>query len=81
MTPHNSKTPPGRTFEGNQAGARCKLVLLTWLAVYPTMTLLFALLGPTIAPWPLPLRTLALSSIMVPIVTIIVMPRLSRMLT
>ena len=40
---------------------RYKLALLTWAAAYALITTFLALLGPTIAGWPLALRTLALS--------------------
>jgi antibiotic biosynthesis monooxygenase (ABM) superfamily enzyme len=58
---------------------RYKLALLTWVGAYTVITLLLALLGPQIASWPLVLRTLLLSVVMVVALTWIVMPRLTRL--
>lgn len=63
------------------AGApRYKLALLTWVAAYPVITLILGLLGPEIADWPLGLRTLAVSVLMVATLTWLVMPALTRVL-
>lgn len=40
--------------------------LITWLAVYPTITVALGLLGPATAHLPLPLRTLILTAVVVP---------------
>jgi hypothetical protein len=58
---------------------RYKLALLTWAAAYAVITLLLALLGPTMASWPLALRTLLLSVTMVVALTWVVMPRLTHL--
>ena len=58
---------------------RYKLALVTWIGVYPIITLLLALLGPTTAAWPLPLRTLLLTALMVPTLTWLVIPTLTRL--
>jgi uncharacterized protein len=58
---------------------RYKLALLTWAGAYATITLILAVLGPTMAPWPLPLRTLLLSALMVTVLTWLVMPSLTRL--
>lgn len=55
-----------------------KLALLTWSAIYPSMTVLFALAGPYLQPLPLPLRTLVLTGCVVPFVVLLVMPILIR---
>ena len=57
---------------------RYKLALLTWGAAYVVITLILALLGPAIAGWPLPLRTLLISAMMVGILTFVVLPVLTR---
>ena len=57
---------------------RYKLALLTWAGAYVVITLILDLLGPTMAPWPLPLRTLALSALMVAALTWLVIPGLTR---
>ena len=67
----------GRSAAG--AAARFKVALLTWVAAYTTITAVLALLGPTIAGWPLALRTLVLSVSMVATLTWVIMPRLTRL--
>jgi antibiotic biosynthesis monooxygenase (ABM) superfamily enzyme len=57
---------------------RYKVALLTWAGAYAVITLILALLGPTMAPWPLPLRTLVLSALMVAALTWLVIPSLTR---
>ena len=61
------------------AAPRFKLALLTWVSAYALITTFLALLGPTIAGWPLALRTLVLSVTMVSTLTWIIMPRLTRL--
>ena len=58
---------------------RYKLALLTWAGAYAVITLILAVLGPTMAAWPLPLRTLALSALMVAALTWLVIPTLTRL--
>ena len=61
------------------AAPRFKLAILTWASAYALITTFLALLGPTIAGWPLALRTLVLSVTMVSTLTWIIMPRLTRL--
>ena len=71
----------GRDVPGRHRPAgppRYKLALLTWVSAYAVITVLLALLGPTIASWPLVLRTLLISAAMVITLTWVVMPRLTR---
>jgi antibiotic biosynthesis monooxygenase (ABM) superfamily enzyme len=65
--------PPGA------APPRYKLALLTWAGAYAVITLILAVLGPAMAPWPLPLRTLLLSVLMVAAMTWLVIPSLTRL--
>ena len=58
---------------------RYKLALLTWAGAYALITLILAVAGPTMASWPLALRTLVLSAAMVVALTWLVMPRLTRL--
>jgi hypothetical protein len=71
----NEKAPPG-------AGQppRYKQAILTWLGVYPALTVTLAVLGPTMEGWPLPLRTLLVTLIMVPALTWMILPFLRRVL-
>ncbi|GFE66953.1 hypothetical protein [Litoreibacter roseus] len=55
-------------------------VLVTWAAAWPTITaLLFALDG-VLGHWPLALRTLVLTGLMVPAMTVVIVPALNRLL-
>jgi antibiotic biosynthesis monooxygenase (ABM) superfamily enzyme len=57
---------------------RHRLALIVWLAIYPTITLLLHLGGPVINDWPLPLRTLALTAVAVPLMVFVLLPVLQR---
>ena len=65
-------TPPA-------APPRYKLALLTWAGAFGVITLILDLLGPTMAGWPLVLRTLLISVLMVNALTWIVLPALTRL--
>ncbi|MFE9247972.1 hypothetical protein [Streptomyces sp. NPDC007088] len=52
--------------------------LLTWLAVYPTITAAFLLLGPRTAHLPLALRTLVMTAIVVPVAVYVLVPALLK---
>lgn len=52
--------------------------VITWLAVYPTITLVLGLLGPTTAHLPLLLRTLILTAIVVPVAAYVLIPLLMK---
>jgi antibiotic biosynthesis monooxygenase (ABM) superfamily enzyme len=65
-------TPPA-------APPRYKLAVLTWAGAYGVITVILDLLGPTMAGWPLVLRTLLISVLMVTTLTWIVLPALTRL--
>jgi antibiotic biosynthesis monooxygenase (ABM) superfamily enzyme len=72
MSNHTAQhTPP--------APPRYKLALLTWAGAYGAITLIIWVLGPTMADWPLVLRTLLISALMVNALTWIVLPALTRL--
>jgi antibiotic biosynthesis monooxygenase (ABM) superfamily enzyme len=54
------------------------MALLTWAGAWVMITLILWLLGPAIAAWPLVLRTLAISVLMVLALTWVVIPNLTR---
>jgi antibiotic biosynthesis monooxygenase (ABM) superfamily enzyme len=54
------------------------MALLTWAGAWAMITLILWLLGPAIAAWPLVLRTLAISVLMVLALTWVVIPNLTR---
>jgi len=59
-------------------GGLGRLVYLTWLGVYPVLTIIAVLLEPWLALQPLWIQTLIMSAIMVPVMVIGVMPALKR---
>jgi antibiotic biosynthesis monooxygenase (ABM) superfamily enzyme len=61
------------------APPRYKLALLTWAGAYAVITAILAVLGPSMATWPLLLRTLLLSVLMVVAMTWLVIPSLTRL--
>ena len=58
---------------------RYKVALLTWGAAYAVITLVLAILGPKMESWPLGVRTLVLSLLMVAALTWVVMPVLTKL--
>ena len=58
---------------------RYKLALLTWVGAYAVITAILAVLGPVMTSWPLMLRTLLLSVLMVIAMTWVVIPSLTRL--
>jgi len=51
-----------------------KMAVLTWLVVYPLITVLILILEPLIRGLPVPVRTLFLTLIMVPCMVYVAMP-------
>ena len=66
--------------EGPKPPSRPRQALVVWLGIYLTVLLLSYLLMPLIAHWPLPLRTLLFTGVVVLLMTWVIMPRLSRWL-
>jgi antibiotic biosynthesis monooxygenase (ABM) superfamily enzyme len=60
------------------APPRYKMFLLTWLAIYPLITGIFLLFGRWLNAFPLLLRTLLLTGLLVYLMTYIVMPKLMQ---
>lgn len=52
--------------------------LITWLAIYPTITAVLALVGGATAGLPLPVRTLILTAIVVPAAVYVLVPALVK---
>jgi uncharacterized protein len=57
---------------------RHKMALLTWAGAWGLITLILWQVGPVTATWPLPLRTLVISVLMVLGLTWVVIPTLTR---
>ncbi|GGX72771.1 antibiotic biosynthesis monooxygenase [Streptomyces minutiscleroticus] len=68
---------PGTTV---QPPPRWKMVLTTFLGVYPMALLVQWLVAPVTAAWPLPLRAATFPLVLVPVLTYLIMPGLSRLL-
>jgi antibiotic biosynthesis monooxygenase (ABM) superfamily enzyme len=60
---------------------RWKMAVMIWLGIYPTITLALWLLGPFLAPLPLPLKTLCLTLVVVPTMVFGVLPLLQKILS
>jgi antibiotic biosynthesis monooxygenase (ABM) superfamily enzyme len=60
---------------------RLKRTALIWLAVYPTVLIVLSLLGAHFRHWPLPLRVLGSTLIIVPIVVNISAPLIEALLS
>ncbi|MDJ0740429.1 MAG: hypothetical protein QNJ91_11980 [Gammaproteobacteria bacterium] len=56
-----------------------RLVLLTWIGVYPVLTLIALVLEPWLSLVPVALRTLVMSLLMVPAMVYVVMPTMRRL--
>lgn len=61
-----------------QKNNRHKAAFIIWLAIYPLITLLYSLLGNYLSGIALPLRTLVLTLIAVPIMFYVLVPLLNR---
>ena len=72
--------PDHRAHLSTSMPPKYKVALVTWAGVYPVITAILALVGPATTSWPLPLRTLLLSGLMVPVLTWVVIPALTRVL-
>jgi antibiotic biosynthesis monooxygenase (ABM) superfamily enzyme len=68
---------PGTTV---QSPPRWKMALTTLLAAYPLVLLLQWLVTPNTANWPLPLRAAVFPAVLLPSLTYLIMPGLSRLL-
>jgi antibiotic biosynthesis monooxygenase (ABM) superfamily enzyme len=68
---------PGRTAP---APPKWKMAVVTFAAIYPLALLANVVLAPRTAAWPLLFRPIAFAGVLVPLMTWIVMPRLTRLL-
>src|SRR5262249_3102680 len=91
--PPAAPAPPGRRIPpaGGEDGVpasdsrqhdwrpRTKLALLTWAGAYAVVLLVLALDGPAMASWPLAVRALVLSGLMVAAMTWVIVPVVTRL--
>ncbi len=57
-----------------------KFALMVWVAIYPAITLLSFLIGNEIKDFPLALRTLIMTGILVPLMVYVLLPLLRKIL-
>ena len=58
---------------------RAKLALLTWAGAYVVILAVLAIAGPAMAHWPVPVRALVLSGLMVAAMTWVIVPVITRL--
>ena len=64
---------------GEPSPPRYKMAVVTWLAVFPLITVILTLFGPLLGLLPMLLRTLVLTAVMVSLMTYVIMPRPTRL--
>lgn len=64
---------------GDPAPPRYKMAVVTWLAVFPTVLVIFSLFSPVLNMMPTVLRTLVFTLVMVSLMTYVIMPRMTRL--
>ena len=52
-------------------------ILISWIAAWPTITVLLSALEGILSHWPLALRTLVLTGLMVPTITLMIVPAIN----
>jgi antibiotic biosynthesis monooxygenase (ABM) superfamily enzyme len=57
-----------------------KFAVMVWIAIYPTITFVSYLIGDVIKEWPLPLKTLLMTGILVPTMVFVLLPILIKLL-
>ena len=57
-----------------------KFALMVWMAIYPAITLMQWLIGDGLVQLPIPIRTLILTGILVPLMVFVLLPLLRRLL-
>lgn len=73
------RTAPSRPTRTRPALAKFKLAALSWLVMYPLVTVLLIATAPLLVGQPIYVRTLAVSLVMVPAMVWIFQPRLTRL--
>src|SRR5215210_703154 len=64
---------------GQPAPPRYKMAIITWIAVFPLASAIFALTQPLLGGLPTVIRTLVFTLVMVTTMTYVVMPRMTRL--
>lgn len=61
-----------------QPPPKWKMTLVSWLALYPAVTLVFVLFGDLLAQIPLLVRTLLVTAVVMVLMSYVLMPRMTR---
>ena len=64
---------------GEPSPPRYKMAIVTWLAVFPLITVILVLSGPLLGRLPMLIRTLVFTAVMVSLMPSVIMPRLTRL--
>ncbi len=67
------------TKPGEPAPPRYKMAIVTWLAVFPVVAVIFSLFGQWLNLLPTLLRTLVFTVVMITLMTYVIMPRMTRL--
>lgn len=59
---------------------RWKFAVMVWIAIYPTITIVNFLIGDYIKTLPLPIKTLIMTGILVPLMVFVLLPFLGKIL-
>jgi len=70
---------PARETPQHRGQPRAKLALLTWAGAYAVILLVLTIGGPAMARWPLAVRALVLSGVMVAAMTWVIVPAMTRL--
>ena len=62
----------------SRRGGKGRLALVTWIGVYPVLTLIALAVEPILSTLPIAIQTFIMSAIMVPVMVFAVMPALRR---
>ncbi|MEM7760352.1 MAG: hypothetical protein AAF298_19815 [Cyanobacteria bacterium P01_A01_bin.40] len=79
MTTYRQRRIFNKSLSENKCPPRHKLFLLTWLAIYPLITVILYFFGKYLGLLPLTIRTLVLTGILVYLMTYWVMPMLIKL--
>jgi antibiotic biosynthesis monooxygenase (ABM) superfamily enzyme len=60
--------------------SKWKFAVMVWLAIYPAITVLTFLIGDSIKNLPLPIKTLIMTGILVPLMIFVLLPLLRKLL-
>lgn len=55
-----------------------KMTIVSWMALYPIVTLIFLIFGPVLEYFPLPIRTLLVTAVVMVLMSYVAMPRMTR---